>query len=270
MGRVAGRVALVTGAAHEDGIGHGIASVLLAEGASVVVTDLDVENGKASTARLQERFGEDRVLFLRHDVTREADWAGAIKTTVEQFGGLDILVNNAGTLVFGTLETLSLDGLRQVMAVNLESQFIGIKAAIPALEARAKFWPGGASIVNIVSLASHMVDPDNMAYHISKAASRKLTQCAAKELAPKKIRVNSIHPGMVESQLVRRHLDHFVEQGRYASREAAKAFVTAMKPLGCLAEAEDMGAAVAYLASDDAKYVVGIALHVDGGMLMQY
>ncbi|MGW1029067.1 SDR family NAD(P)-dependent oxidoreductase [Streptomyces sp. NPDC002577] len=271
MTNLQGRVALVTGAGHLDGIGQGIVKALLRSGAEgVVFTDIDTDSGAESLKVAASEFGDDRVLFLRQDVSSEADWEQVHATVLDRFGGLDILVNNAGAGCPGSLATLSLEDVRRGMSVNFESQFIGIKTCMGALIERADRWPGGTVIINNSSVGAYLADPTYLTYAVSKAAVRMLSRCAARELGGKNVRVNSIHFGTIETPLLREAFEHRVGLGQYPDTATARQTMEHNAPLKRVGTPEDAGALVAFLASDEARYLTGAAYICDGGLTTQY
>ncbi len=271
MTSLEGRIALVTGAGQPDGIGQGIVRALLACGAAgVVFSDIDEEAGRASLAAVNDRFGADKAVFLVHDVTSSSDWTRAVGTVLDRFGGLDILVNNAGASFAGSLASLSVEDVRRGMGVNFESQFIGMQTCMPALAERAPRWTGGTAIVNNSSVGAYLADPSNLTYNVSKAACRMLTMCAAKELGPKKIRVNSVHYGVIDTPLVRKSLERRVGLGQFPDTDTALTAMTAMSPLKTVGTPDDAGAVVAFLASDEARYITGAGYICDGGLTTQF
>jgi 3alpha(or 20beta)-hydroxysteroid dehydrogenase/cyclopentanol dehydrogenase len=268
--RLTGAVALVTGAARADGIGQGIVRALLADGASLMFSDIEEASGWDTAQTLAAEFGNDRVRFMRQDVTSPEDWQAALQNTLDSFGRLDILVNNAGVSLPGAIETTSLEELRRGMAVNFDSQFLGIKTCAPTLARFAPDRSGGAAIVNNSSMAAYLVDPSSMPYHVSKAAVRMLTMCAAREFGPRKVRVNSVHYGPTLTAPMQRALERYVEGGQYSSVEVALAGIEALSPLGITGTIADAGALVAFLVSDEARFITGAAYWQDGGCFMQY
>jgi NAD(P)-dependent dehydrogenase (short-subunit alcohol dehydrogenase family) len=255
MGRLAGRIALVTGGA--SGLGKAIATRLAADGASVVITDLQVDLGGAVAA-------EHGLTFLKQDVCEEDQWPEVIREVEERFGRLDILVNNAGIL--GPMEAISPEDTpltlwRKIFAVNVEGVFLGCRAAIPAMR-RA----GGGSIVNISSVAGLLATPYATAYGASKATVRQLTKSVAQYCAQQglNIRCNSVHPGDVVTPLWERQAE---ESARLRGVPVEQIYAEARrsKPMGEFTRAEDVAAAVSFLASDDARNITGIKLIVDGG-----
>ena len=244
MDRLVGKVALVTGGAR--GIGEGIVRRFVAEGARVMITDVLVAEGQA----LADELGA-AAAFMKHDVVSRAEWDAALAATEAKFGRLDILVNNAGVIVFKRLDDLTEADMRRIIDINLMGTMIGTQAAIPALE-RA----GGGSIINMSSADGIAGANSLTAYCASKFAVRGFTKAAALELGPRKIRVNSIHPGGIVTPLSN---PTNVPRDQYDKGFRIYAAQRAGDPL-------DIGAAAAYLASDDAAYCIGTELSVDGGL----
>jgi NAD(P)-dependent dehydrogenase (short-subunit alcohol dehydrogenase family) len=236
--RLAGRTALISGGARGQGAAHG--RRLAEEGAAVILGDVLVEEGEAHAAEL--RAAGHRVEFLRLDVTVPSDWAAA----VEHAGRLDILVNNAGVVRVAPIVDETDAGWERTMAVNATGVFYGMRAAIPALR-RA----GGGSIINVASIYGPVGAPGYVAYTASKGAVIAMTKVAALEHAHEGIRVNAICPGPVRSPM---------------SEEEGDAAV-GVTPLGRRAEPEEISSAVAFLASDEAVYMTGAELAIDGGYL---
>jgi 3alpha(or 20beta)-hydroxysteroid dehydrogenase len=243
-GRLAGKVAIVSGGAR--GMGAAEVRRLHADGASVVAADILDDDGKA----LADELG-DRVRFVHLDVTSEEQWQSAVEQTEREFGTLDILVNNAGILKFNMVADTPLEEFRQVIDVNLVGVFLGMKAAIPAMK-RA----GGGSIVNISSTEGLAGTVFCGAYTASKFGVRGITKVAAIEYGGDKIRVNSVHPGGIDTPMTREVMD---EEGRkYVGKKVA-----GLKRMG---EAEEVASVVAFLASDDSSYCTGAEFVVDGGV----
>jgi 3(or 17)beta-hydroxysteroid dehydrogenase len=253
---LAGQVAIVTGAA--SGIGAATARRLADGGAAVLLTDRD-DAVERVAATLVERGA--RVLARRHDVTDEAGWEDVIATAVAELGPLTILVNNAGISLVGPLTELSLADWRRVHAVNLDGTFLGLKYAAAAMRSHGS----GGAIVNVSSASGLVGAPLSAAYCSSKGAVRMLTKAAAVELAPDRIRVTSVHPGLVRTPI---WTDGAWWPGFAAAAggdDAAFAQLAAETPLGRVAEPEEVAAAIAYLVSDGARFVTGTELVVDGG-----
>lgn len=271
LDRLKDKVALVTGAGRVGNIGLAICEAFLREGAKgVVATDLRTEETAAILERIQAVFGAERFRLLHHDVTSAPDWARVASVAMEEFGSLDVLVNNAGISVHGGIESTSLDDLRTVMAVNHDAVFLGMKTCAPALAAAVSRFPGGGSIVNNISMSSYMPNANNLGYHVSKAAARMLTLCGAIEFGPKKIRVNSVHPGLTITPLVTESFTEYVAAGLWESEAAAEAAIAGMGPLGISSQPEDTAHAFVYLASEEARFVTGASLYHDGGIGQRY
>jgi 3alpha(or 20beta)-hydroxysteroid dehydrogenase/cyclopentanol dehydrogenase len=266
MKRLDGKVAIVTGAGRDGNIGVAISEAFLREGAAAVVaTDLRGSGIEAIAARMTAA-GSGAFRFLTHDVTSEADWARVVEETVGAFGGIDILINNAGISIHGGVADTSLEDLRRAMAVNHDALFLGMKACLPELERSAARFAGGGAIVNNLSMASYMPNANNLGYHVSKAAGRMLTLCAASEFGPKRVRVNSVHPGLTMTPLIREAFDEYARAGLWDSAEAAEAAIASMAPLGTSSQPEEAAHAFVYLASEEARFVTGASIYHDGGL----
>lgn len=254
MGDLDGRIALVTGAA--KGLGAATARALAAAGAKVAVTDLTAPEDLAA-----EIGGIARSL----DVTSEDQWAATMDWVRSELGGLDILVNNAGLWLFKPILETTLDDWRRLHAVNCEGVFLGTRAAIPMLAERAHLWRGGTSIVNLSSVAGIEGAAGGTCYNSTKGAVRLFTKGCAKELAAARIRVNSVHPAVIDTDMGRKLIDDFaVAQG--AGNNETLANVSAMHPLGHLGEPQNVADAVVFLAGDRAAFCTGSELVVDGGL----
>ena len=249
--RLEGKVALISGGAR--GMGAAEAKMFATEGAKVVIGDVLEAEGRRTEAEINETGGE--CLFLPLDVTKESDWAAAVAAAVQRFGKLDILVNNAGVVARGTLEDTTLEEWDRVMDVNAKGVFLGTKAAIPEMR-RA----GGGSIVNISS-TSGMVGQSYIqpVYNASKGAVRNFTKAAALQYAKESIRVNSVHPGPIDTDMAGERLND-PELQRQAARQV---------PLGRTARPEEVAYGVLYLASDESSFVTGSELVIDGGVTAQ-
>jgi len=254
VGDLDGRIALVTGAA--KGLGAATARALAAAGAKVAVTDLAAPEDLAA-----EIGGIARAL----DVTSEADWAATMDWVRSELGGLDILVNNAGLWLFKPILETTLDDWRRLHAVNCEGVFLGTRAAIPLLAERAHLWRGGTAIVNLSSVAGIEGAAGGTCYNSTKGAVRLFTKGCAKELAAARIRVNSVHPAVIDTDMGRKLIDDFaVAQG--AGNNETLANVSAMHPLGHLGEPQNVADAVVFLAGDRSAFCTGSELVVDGGL----
>lgn len=246
-GRVEGKVALVTGGA--SGIGRATAARLAAEGAQVVITDINEEAGRQAA---KEIGGE--TVFLPHDVSDEESWQQVLGETLDRFGRLDVLVNNAGIVVAGTIEDTTVEQFQRIQDVNSLGVFLGCKHAIPAMRRG-----DGGSIVNLSSLAALRGTPPYAAYSASKGAVHALTKTVAAHCAGlgDLIRCNSIHPGGVDTPMV-----HAVVK---ESAGLAPDATLPPKVLENLAEPREIADLVLYLASDESRFMNGAELCIDGG-----
>ena len=242
MERLSGKVAIVTGGA--QGQGAAIVRGFAAEGAKVVIADIAADEGELLAKELGEA-----VVFVRHDVTSEADWDSTVATAQERFGHVDVLINNAGILLFSELTATSLDDYERVIRINQFGTFLGMRSVVAAMEAA-----GGGSIVNTSSIEGLGGMPFLVAYTSSKFAIRGMTKAAAMELGPKKIRVNSVHPGMIDTGMTRVH-------GGDAAMEWGGQRV-ALKRVGV---PEDVVGMYVFLASDESSFCTGGEYVVDGG-----
>lgn len=253
MDRVRGKTAVVTGAASVTGIGREISAVLAAEGATVLMADVDVEAGEKAA----EAVGRGAI-FLEHDVRVEESWQRVMETVTARFGQLDILVNNAG--ITGaesreSIETITLEAWRAVQGVNVEGVALGCKWAINTMKTR-----GSGSIINISSMAALIGTATLPAYGASKAAVRQITQTVAQHCGRQgyRIRCNSIHPGIIDTELV---------AGAFSEEQLAN--LKRSIPSGEFGVPNDVAQAVLFLASDESRYITGTRLIVDGGATMQ-
>ena len=252
MGRVDGRTAVVTGAA--SGIGRATAMLLAAEGAAVVAADIDEPGGQALVAAIGEAGG--RAAFIRCDVTSAADAQKAVETAVATFGGLDILVNNAGVLRRADIPSLLEEDWDRTMAVNVKSVYLLSRAAIPIMAAA-----GGGAIVNSGSGWGLSGGPKAAAYCASKGAVVNLTRAMAIDHGPQGIRVNCVCPGDTDTPMLRQEA---TDLGITVEEVIAS---SATRPLGRVGTPDDVARAILWLASDDAGWVTGSILLVDGGGL---
>lgn len=265
MNRVDGKIALISGGAR--GLGGMTARKLAEAGAKVVITDLREDEAQITLAAIKAAGGEAK--FIKHDVAIEEQWEAAVKFAVQSYGGLDIVVNNAGVASAARpIEELSLSSWRNLMAINLDGVFLGIKYAIPPIKARAHLWPGGGSIINISSIMGIIGAPRTAAYCAAKGGVRLLTKAAALELAPARIRVNSVHPGYIDTPLLRTGTEK-LEARKAGSGKRLVDDAVAKHPLGHLGEEKDIAHAVRFLASCDSAFMTGSEVVVDGGYTAQ-
>ncbi|MCP5432645.1 MAG: glucose 1-dehydrogenase [Alphaproteobacteria bacterium] len=262
MGRVEGKIALVTGGAR--GLGAAIAERLIEEGARVMLTDINEAEGRETAARLAGNTGA--ASFLAHDVADEAAWPRIVRATEEALGPLDILVNNAGVYMGKSMDEMSLAEWRRLMAINVDGVFLGTRAGSLVMRDRPKNKPM-ASIVNLSSVAGIKGSAYNTAYCASKGAVRIFTKAAAQEFAFFKwpIRVNSVHPAIMETDMAGGIYDLLLRVGAVETREQARQASLERHPIGRLGTARDVADAVLFLASDESAFMTGSELVLDGG-----
>jgi NAD(P)-dependent dehydrogenase (short-subunit alcohol dehydrogenase family) len=249
--RLQGKIALISGGAR--GMGAVEARLFAKEGAKVTIGDMLEDEGRKLEAELNVTGAE--VLFIRLDVTREADWQLAVEATMNRFGKLDVLVNNAGISGRGRVEDTAVEEWDRVMDVNAKGVFLGTKVAIPAMRQG-----GGGSIINISSqLGLVGTDHSSPQYQASKGAVRLLTKATAIQYAQEGIRANSVHPGPIVTPMT---------EAARADPERYQLMLSRV-PLGCYGQPEDVAYGVLYLASDEARWVTGSELVIDGGWTAQ-
>jgi len=250
-GTLSSAVALVTGAG--GGIGGATVSALLAGGAEVIATDIKAPSSGT--------------LNLVQDVTDEAGWAKLADIIRERWGRLDCLVNNAGIAAVSTIEDTDLGSWRRLMSVNVDSMLLSCKAMLPLLRESGKTRAGGASVVNLSSVGGLGGAPFMAAYCTSKGAVRLFSKSAALEFAALKynIRVNSVHPGGIETAMMEGIVDAYVELGAAPDRATARASVDAQHPLRRWGKPEEIASGIAYLCSTASSFMTGSELVIDGG-----
>jgi NAD(P)-dependent dehydrogenase (short-subunit alcohol dehydrogenase family) len=248
--RLPGKVAIITGGAH--GMGAEETKLFVREGAKVVIADVLEEDGKKLEAEIKQSGGA--AMFIRTDVTAEADWQRLVETTVACFGKLDILVNNAGLSSTSEADPMDTEGWRRIMEVNATGVFLGTKYAIPAMQQA-----GGGSIVNISSIMGFVGgESGHPAYHASKGAVRIFTKATAVKYGPDGIRANSVHPGFMPPMRSARPRD-----------TAALQRLVDWTPLRRTGKPIEVAYGVLFLASDEASFITGTELVVDGGFIAQ-
>lgn len=236
-GRVANKVVLISGAAQGMGASH--AKVLASEGAQVVIADLKDDAG----AELVEEIGSDRAAFVHLDVTQPESWDAAVASAVERFGKLDVLINNAGIFSAGSVEDASIDDWQKTINIDLNGTFYGMKAAVPELKKQES-----SSIINISSIAGLVGFKHRAAYAAAKWGVQGLTKTSALDLGSDGIRVNSVHPGSVETPLTAN-----LKRG------------LGQVPAGRAAQVSEISSLILYLASDESQFVNGASIAIDGG-----
>lgn len=247
MPRLAGKIAIVTGGA--QGQGAEIVREFLAEGAKVEIADVNEADGQALAEELAGEHGADAVHFTRHDVSDAASWASLVAAVNERFGPVNVLVNNAGILRFGNLDQMTPEEAQLVWSVNIGGCFLGMQAVVPTMKKN-----GGGSIVNASSIEGLGGMGSVVAYCGSKWAIRGMTKAAAHELGRKGIRVNSVHPGMIDTPMTRVH-----------GGDAAMEYGATKVPMGRVGTPDDIAPTYVFLASDESKYITGAEIAVDGG-----
>jgi NAD(P)-dependent dehydrogenase (short-subunit alcohol dehydrogenase family) len=253
MGRVEDKIALITGAA--QGLGAETARLLVAEGASVVLTDINVDGARQTADEINAQ-DFDKAVAFEQDVSSESGWQRTIEATRGKFGGLNILVNNAGIGSIGSVEDETLETWQRVHDVDLNSVFLGCKYAIPLMVES-----GGGSIVNVSSISGIIAAHNLAAYNSAKAAVRHLSKSVALHCAHERnnIRCNSVHPAFIDTPI----LDGLVGG---PDRDAALEKLGRQIPLGRVGQPEDVAFAVLYLASDESQFVTGSEIRIDGGI----
>ncbi|GFM30574.1 SDR family oxidoreductase [Novosphingobium sp. PY1] len=249
-----GVVAVVTGAA--GGIGREIVKAMKAAGATVIATDL------RDSADIE---GADH--YLRHDVTSDADWRAVEALVRENYGRLDALVNNAGFSIVTKFEDTPLAEFHKVNAINVDSAIIGTQIMLDLLKAGGKARKAGASVINFSSVGGLRGAPFNAAYCTSKAAIKMLTKCLGAEFGALgyNIRVNSVHPGGIDTPMLGSIMDRYVEMGAVPSREVAMQGILANHPIGRMGRPDEMAGGVVFLASEASSFMTCDELVMDGG-----
>ena len=243
MGRLDNKIAIVTGGA--QGQGAGIVRAMVAEGARVVIADVAETEGKV----LADQLGENAV-FVKHDVSDAESWASLVAGVSERWGAVNVLANNAGILRFGDIERMGVDEVELLWRVNQLGCFLGMQAVSRTMRKN-----GGGSIINASSVEGLAGMASCTAYAATKWAIRGMTKCGAMELGPKGIRVNSVHPGMIDTPMTRVH-----------GGDVAMEYGASKIPLGRVGYPEDVAPLYVFLASDESSYINGAEIAIDGGV----
>jgi NAD(P)-dependent dehydrogenase (short-subunit alcohol dehydrogenase family) len=251
------------------GIGLACVERFLAEGAEVILSDLDAADSDL-VAQTMARLGQ-AATYVQANVTREEDWQRALEVVRERHGKLHILVNNAGIDLTGAVESLTMEGWRRIMDINVDGVFLGVKTFTPLLAESGQNVRGGSSIINVSSIMGLVGYNETSAYNASKGAVRLFTKAIAIEFAQKQmpIRANSLHPGFVMTPLLQGGFQRWVEKGFAEKPQDIIDSVAAQTPLGRLAEPHELAAGVFFLASEDSAYMTGAELTIDGGWTAQ-
>lgn len=267
MNRLDGKVALISGAAR--GIGGETAKLMAKAGAKVVIGDILHERAKETTQEIIAAGGQ--ALFVPLDVTSEAAWSNAVNATTKQFGKLDILVNNAGMFLGRDFMDASLEEWSKLVAINMTGVFLGTKLCAPALKEAGDASKHGSAIVNLASVAGLVGSQLDPLYSMTKGGVTLFTKSTALAFGRRgwKIRVNSIHPGVIETDM---GAQTFVTRAQTLGTndvEGARQASLKMHPIGRLGVAEDIANGIVFLASDDAGFMTGSGMVVDGGLTAQ-
>jgi 3(or 17)beta-hydroxysteroid dehydrogenase len=264
MNRLDGKVALISGAAR--GIGGETARLFVEAGARVAIGDVLDERGRETARALG-----DAALYIHLDVTTEDDWNAAVEATVGRFGRLDILVNNAGLFLGKDIESVTLAEWQRLSAVNLTGVFLGTKLCLPALREAARTSPHGSVIVNLASTAGIVGSTQDPLYSMTKGGVTLFTKSAALEFARKgyRIRVNSMHPGTIDTDMGDQVLATRAKNLGTNDIAAARQQVLERLPIGRMGTPNDIAKGIVFLASDDAAFMTGAGLILDGGITAQ-
>jgi 2,5-dichloro-2,5-cyclohexadiene-1,4-diol dehydrogenase 2 len=242
--RLEGKVAIITGGA--SGIGEAHAHLYASEGANVVITDVQEDLGEQVVSAIKSEGGD--AIFIRQDVTSESDWANVVQTTLDKYGAITTLVNNAGVGNFTGVEEETLEGFNRVVAICQTGVWLGMRACMPALKKS-----GNGAIVNISSLFGIIGTPSMIAYHGAKGAVRLMTKSAGLEYAQQGVRVNSVHPGIIETPLAKTMGDEQMQA------------IIASTPMARVGRPIDIATMSLFLCSDEAAFITGAEFVVDGG-----
>tara|TARA_R110001592_G_scaffold240929_2_gene501251 strand:+ start:76847 stop:77623 length:777 start_codon:yes stop_codon:yes gene_type:complete len=258
MSSIKDKIAIITGAA--SGLGKATAERFAKEGASLILTDINVSAGEELASHLAAAHSD--VVFIKHDVTKEDDWRGVFALLTERHQKLDILVNNAGGGTYSDIETLSLEQWRSIIELNLDSVFVGTQMAIASMKET-----GGGSIINVSSVGGLVGSSNLVAYSSAKAGVKLLTKCSAIHCGQHgyNIRINSIHPGLIRTPA---GIEMATRATGLTPAEAETAF-SQLHPLGRIGEPAEIANGILYLASEESSFMTGSELVIDGGFTAQ-
>jgi 3(or 17)beta-hydroxysteroid dehydrogenase len=267
MNRLDGKVAFISGGA--IGIGAATAAMMAQAGARVVLGDILDEAGEAVADAIRGAGGE--ALYVHLDVSRQDDWERAIVAARARFGGLDILVNNAGILFGKDVEEASLEDWQKMSSVNQAGTLLGTKVALPALRENARTSPQGSAIVNLSSVSGLVGSPLDPLYSMTKGGITLFTKATALSFGRQgyRIRVNAVHPGVIETHQGKQTFAARAKKLPSGDIAEARATSLANHPIGRFGTVEDVAKAIIFLASDDAGFITGSSLVVDGGLTAQ-
>lgn len=267
MNRLDGKIAFISGGA--IGIGAATATMMAEAGAKVVLGDIQDDAGEAVAQAIRKTGGE--AMYVHLDVSRQVDWERAVATASEQFGGLDILINNAGILFGKDVEEATVEDWQKMSSVNQTGTLLGTKIALPALRERGRSSPQGSSIVNMSSVSGLVGSPLDPLYSMTKGGITLFTKATALSFGRQgyRIRVNAVHPGVIETHQGKQTFAARAKKLQSGDVEEARAISLANHPIGRFGTVEDVAKAIIFLASDDAGFITGSSLVVDGGLTAQ-
>lgn len=254
MGRIQNKIALVTGGASRPGLGSAIAQRFAAEGAFVYLTDIDEPGVQQVAEEICQNGGQAKALF--HDVANEADWDRVFETIRADHGRLDIMVNNAGISLLSTFDAQTTENYMRVMDINMHGVFYGTHRAVALMREVGE----GGSVINMSSICGQVGVPGCSAYAATKGGVRMLSKTVAIECAAEKIRVNTLHPGMIMTN---------IQKAAIEENPANYDIFVAAIPMGYIGEPEDVANCALFLASDESRYITGAELTIDGGITAQ-
>jgi 3(or 17)beta-hydroxysteroid dehydrogenase len=267
MSRLKQKLALVTGAGR--GIGAEIARKMSNEGATVLVADINLDSAEKVANKITANIGNAMAIYL--DVTVEDSWLQAIQKITDQFGSLDILVNNAGIVLCKDIEDATLEEWNQMVAVNMTSVFLGTRLCAPALRIASKQSLAGSSIINLSSVAGLVAAPNDALYAMTKGGVTLFTKSTAITFANKgdRIRVNAIHPGFIETEMADQVIQAQAQRLGETDHDRILKLAADRHPVGHIGQPSDIASGAVFLASDEAGFMTGSSLVIDGGYTAQ-